>query len=167
MKTIYILIGAKGSGKSFVGKLAEKEFGIPFLSVENLVKDIKKDREVTNELYRIEAFAVIENNVREFLSENSSVIFESVGVTHQFDTMLESLKEDFNVITIGIKTDPNLCLERFRTRDSSNHVNLSVEEVKMINSAFYNKNMRMDFIIDNNNKSADEIIAVLDNIINR
>ncbi|EOZ98800.1 hypothetical protein A33Q_1454 [Indibacter alkaliphilus LW1] len=34
-KIIYLLIGQKGSGKSFIGTLMEKEFGIKFIRVED------------------------------------------------------------------------------------------------------------------------------------
>jgi adenylate kinase family enzyme len=33
-KTVIILVGPKGSGKSFVGTLISKELGIPFVRVE-------------------------------------------------------------------------------------------------------------------------------------
>ncbi|KFF58325.1 hypothetical protein JF66_19375, partial [Cryobacterium sp. MLB-32] len=35
-KTIYVLIGPKGSGKTHIGNLLERAFGIAFLSVEKL-----------------------------------------------------------------------------------------------------------------------------------
>ena len=45
MSTIYLLIGAKGSGKSFIGNLMEREFNIKFLRVEDWVKNVKTGKE--------------------------------------------------------------------------------------------------------------------------
>lgn len=41
-KNIILLIGQKGSGKSFIGNIFEKEFGIKFIRVEDWAKHIKK-----------------------------------------------------------------------------------------------------------------------------
>ena len=48
-KEIFLLIGQKGSGKSFIGTLMDKEFGINFIRVEDWAKKIRKDRDVDNE----------------------------------------------------------------------------------------------------------------------
>ncbi len=165
-KTIYLLIGAKGSGKSFIGELFQENFDIPFLRVEKWAKEVKNDREITNELYRIEAFAVIENGVRSSLKENDNVVFESIGITKQFDIMLKSLKEDFRVVKVGIKANLDLCLHRVKARDQSIHINISAEEINIINSTFAKKNMQTDYTIDNNNKSANELITTIKKIIN-
>lgn len=36
LKTVYVLIGPKGSGKTYIGSLLEIEIGLKFLSVEKL-----------------------------------------------------------------------------------------------------------------------------------
>ena len=48
---IYLLLGQKGSGKSFIGAIMEKRFGITFIRVEDWAKQIKKDRAVDDEVY--------------------------------------------------------------------------------------------------------------------
>jgi len=167
MKTIYLLIGAKGSGKSFIGSLIQDNFNIPFLYVEDWVKEVKNDRDITNELYRVEAFAIIESGVREFLEREDQVVFESVGLTQQFEVMCESLKSDFNIISIGIKTDLDLCLQRVKTRNRSNNMPAPEDKIKLVNSEFKKKNRPTDYVIDNNNKSADELIVELKNIFSK
>lgn len=165
MKKIFLLIGPKGSGKSFIGTLIQENFDIPFICVEDWAKKVKNDRDITNELYRVEAFATIENGIREFLEEHDTVVFESIGLTHQFDTMYESLQEDFHVVTIGLNVENELCLKRFKSRDKSIHINVSDEKINMINNEFVKKNMQTNYTIDNNDKTEEQLIEELKEII--
>ena len=167
IKKIFLLIGAKGSGKSYIGSLIQEIFGIPFLRVEDWVKPIKNERDITNELYRVEAFATIESGVREFLTENDNVVFESIGLTHQFERMLESLQNDFEVITIGIKANPELCLQRIKLRNQVIHVTVSEDKIRMVNSEFEKRNLPASYTIENNKKSSEELAVELKKIIDK
>lgn len=167
MKTIFLLIGAKGSGKSFIGTLIQENFDIPFLRVEDWAKQVKRERAVTDESYLNEVFNAIENGVRDSLEKNDNVVFESTGLTDQFDKMFESLNKDFSIIKIGVIAEPDLCLQRAKIRDQSIHINVSDDQINMINSAFAKKNTATDYQIENNNKSADELIAEIKKIIDR
>tara|TARA_B110000879_G_C11069656_1_gene470167 strand:- start:674 stop:829 length:156 start_codon:yes stop_codon:yes gene_type:complete len=43
LKTFYVLIGPKGSGKPYIGSILEQEVGLKFLSVEKLgLKNVQK-----------------------------------------------------------------------------------------------------------------------------
>lgn len=42
-KTIYLLLGLKGSGKSYIGALIEEEYGVRFIRVEDWVLKIKRE----------------------------------------------------------------------------------------------------------------------------
>jgi shikimate kinase len=164
MKTIYLLIGQKGSGKSHIGTLLDHNFNIRFLRVENWVKAIKQERKINDESYLKEVFQTIEKGVRNELRIQNSITFESTGLTKYFDQMLESLNNDFNVITVKIKAAPELCLQRVKSRNQSIHINISDKEVKSINEAVFKKRLIADFNIDNNNKSDVELIIELKKI---
>lgn len=157
-KIIYLLIGQKGSGKSFIGTLMEKEFGIKFIRVEDWAKKIKKDRNVDNEAYLKQVFEEIESGIRDSLTDKNKIIFESTGLTEYFDIMLESLRRDFQVTTIGIYADSTTCLERVKTRDQEIHINVSNDQVLMINEKVRERDFETDFTIDNEGKSEKELI---------
>src|SRR5690606_4651051 len=106
----------------------EKEFGIKFIRVEDWAKKIKKDRNVDNEAYLKQVFEEIESGIRDSLTDKNKIIFESTGLTEYFDIMLESLRRDFQVTTIGIYADSTTCLERVKTRDQEIHINVRSEE---------------------------------------
>lgn len=55
-KRIFLLLGPKGSGKSFIGTLFDKEFQIRFLRVEDWAKRIKRDRQVDDNEYLNDVF---------------------------------------------------------------------------------------------------------------
>jgi shikimate kinase len=157
-KIIYLLIGQKGSGKSFIGTLMEKEFGIKFIRVEDWAKKIKKDRNVDNEAYLKQVFEEIESGIRNSLTDKNKIVFESTGLTEYFDIMLESLRRDFQVTTIGIYADSTTCLERVKTRTQEIHINVSDEQVLMINKKVRERDFETDFTIDNEDKSEKELI---------
>ena len=64
-KLIILLIGQKGSGKSFIGSLLESEFGIKFIRVEDRVKEVKRNRNIDDDTYLYDAFKTIENDVKQ------------------------------------------------------------------------------------------------------
>ena len=164
-KIIFLLIGQKGSGKSFIGSLMNQHFNIKFLRVEDWVKNIKKDRSIHDKSYLIDAFHAIEIGVRQQLNNFQIVTFESTGLTEYFDQMLNSLKMDFKVVTILVKADSNICLHRVKNRDAVIHINISDEQVININKKFLEKNFKADFQIDNNDKTKKELLLELQKIL--
>ena len=164
-KEIFLLIGQKGSGKSFIGTIFYKEFGINFIRVEDWAKQIKKDRDIDNETYLKQVFIEIENGIRETLNKLDKLVFESTGLTAYFDQMLESLKKDFQVTTIGVYADSRICLDRVKTRDQMIHINVSDTQVSMINEKVRERDFKTDFRIDNETKSEKDLIGELGNIL--
>lgn len=157
-KIIYLLIGQKGSGKSFIGTLLEKEFGIKFIRVEDWAKKIKKDRNVDNEAYLKQVFEEIESGIRDSLTDNDKIVFESTGLTEYFDITLENLRKDFKVTTIGVYADSTICIERVKSRDQEIHINISDDQVLMINEKVRERSFETDFLIINEDKSEKELI---------
>ncbi len=166
-KQIYLLLGPKGSGKSFVGNLIQEEFGISFIRVEDWAKSIKRERSFSDDDYLSEVFQMIESGIRRHLDRERSVVFESTGLTQYFDSMLKSLKGDFKVTTIGVNADLKLCLHRVRTRDMSIHIDVSDERVNEINELVLKKNLSADYTIDNSNKGSDQLIDEIRFIIDQ
>ena len=166
MKTLYILIGLKGSGKTFIGKMVEDNLSIPFLRVENIFKNIKRDRHYSDENYIREGFTLLEREIRNQFEETDRLTIESTGLTDEFKQMLESLRKDFSVKLIKIDTEPALCLQRVKERDNKEHINVSDSDVEKINELAIKVKFNYDLVIDNNSKSGEEIIKGLKLIIN-
>ncbi len=152
-KQVILLIGPKGSGKTFIGSFIQERFGIRFLRVEDWAKAIKKSREVTDEVYLAEVFDCIETGVRKALLSSDHVVFESTGLTDHFDRMLASFRNDCKVTTIGISANSALCLQRVRSRNSSIHIAVSDDMVLQINEKVEKKDIETDFQIVNEDLS--------------
>lgn len=164
-KKIYLLIGPKGSGKSYIGNLMDEQFHIKFIRVEDWAKAVIKNREIDNQEYLKEVFQAIEKGIRKELTKYDDIVFESTGLSEYFDTMLENLRRDFSLLTIGIITTDELCLKRVQTRDKSIHIDVSDNEVKKINNQVKKKNLITDLSIINNDKTDVELINELKTII--
>ena len=165
-KHIILLIGQKGSGKSFIGMLIEQHFWIPFVRVEDWAKHVKRDRDVFDDAYVKAVFEVIEAGIRERLLYTDVLVFESTGLTAHFDRMLENLKRDYRVTTIGVHAESATCLARVRARDQSIHIKVSDDDVERINTKVRERALKTDFTIINDGKSSISIIEELSNIIN-
>ena len=165
LKKIYILIGPKGSGKTYIGYLMDSAFQIQFLRVEDIALKIKKARSFDDPVYLQDVFKAIELQVRESLHSNERLVFESTGLTHQFDIMLENLKKDFNVYLIKILADPETCLIRIKQRDTSIHVNVSDDHINLINDKVAQKKFLFNAEIDNNKASKEELYKQLQRIL--
>ncbi len=166
-KQIFLLIGPKGAGKSYIGNLIEKFYNIKFIRVEDWAKKIKIKRAVNDESYIKEVFITIEKGIRKTLEDLNEIVFESTGLTSYFDQMFCNLKKDFDVILIKIIAKQELCLKRVKIRELEIHINVSDKEVSQINDAFFNKNMKTNFVIDNNEKNENELIDEIEKIINQ
>jgi shikimate kinase len=161
MKTLYILIGLKGSGKTFIGKLAEDRLNIPFLRVENIFRDIKRDRHFSDESYIREGFTLLEKEIRHSFVINDDLIIESTGLTEEFKQMLKRLRIDFSVKLIKIDAEPALCIERVKERDNKDHINISDNDVEKINKLAMKVKFDYDVVIDNNSKTVEEVLKGL------
>lgn len=78
------------------------------------------------------------------------IVFESTGLTEQFDRMLAKLQSDFNVVTIGVQADSNLCIEWVKSRDAEAHISISDDHVALINEQVLEKDIRTRYVIKNN-----------------
>lgn len=154
---IYILIGQKGSGKTYIGNIVRELYGVTFIRVEDIALKIKQNRTVDDDSYHKDVFNQVESHIRSVIKNNHIIIFESLGLTPHFDNMLENLKRDFRVICINVKAPPGLCVERIKNRDKSIHIDVSDEEILKINSLILEKNMLCDYEIDNNESRAELI----------
>ena len=165
MKHMDLLIGPKGSGKSFIGELFQRRFRIPFVRVESWVREMKRDRAVDDENYVREVFQVIEDGIAQELNEKDPIVCESTGVTASFDKMLSNLQSKYKVVLIRVKADKEICLHRVKTRDQSIHINVSDSDVHKINDAVEQKQLVCDFEINNNAASEAQLMATIAAIV--
>lgn len=158
MKTVYILIGLKGSGKTYIGNLLSERLSIPFLRVENIFLKIKTVNPLTDQNYISSGFRNVENEVRSLLLNIDQLTIESTGIAAQFNEMVSDLRNDFIVKLIKISADPELCYRRVKNRDKSEHISVSDDQLLEINKLSGKVSLNFDLIIYNNIETDEEII---------
>lgn len=164
-KTIFLLIGPKGCGKSYIAQLMSKEFSIDYVDIEDFAKHVHKDQHIDDDCYLKEVFKKIETGIRNLLNEKDRIIFESIGLSENFDTLFENLDRDFKVVTIGVYADNDTCMKRIQDRDPSVQLDLTQEQLEEINQLIKEKNIETRFRIDNEDKTMYQLMNELSDIV--
>jgi shikimate kinase len=166
-KTIFLLIGPKGGGKSFVGGLFEEYFDIPFIPVEDWLIKSSKGKDFRDESHLQASFETIESGIRENIRHQDKLVFESTGLSQHFNKMLNNLHKDHKVVPVFIYAGMHRCLQRIRKRDQDKHIYISEEDIIEINHAVMEKDQIFEHRIDNTNKSIEELLVELKIIIGK
>lgn len=158
MKTVYVLIGLKGSGKTYAGKLLSERLAIPFLRVEDIFLKLRSNNPLEDQNYITRGYENVEKEIRSLLNGFDELTIESTGIAIQFREMISNLKKDYDVKLIKIDTDPELCIKRVKSRNRSGHIPVSDEMLIEINKLSESISYDYDLIFKNNNKTDDELI---------
>lgn len=154
-KLLFILIGPKGSGKTYIGSRIEHLASIKFLRVEPLWLHLAEGEDGWNR---------IEREIDQLFLQHDKVIIESLGAGEGFNRMYASLKDKYKVKLIKVETDLDECLRRVRSRDRKDHIPVSDEKVQEYNRIAASIGHPWDARIDNNGPATDEeILEILEN----
>jgi len=167
MKTIFILIGPKGSGKSYIGELIEKTLSIHFMPIEPLFMKIKGSRDNTDESYIKEGFALVEKEIHHCLIKEGNVIIEQTGAADYFIQFLKNLESKFRVKLIKIYAPLDMCNKRIKKRDSKNQIPISQELIDKINKRSMSIKLNFALTIDNSKSTDTEIIESFKTILKK
>jgi len=148
-KVLYILIGPKGSGKTYIGSRIEELTGIKFLRVEPLWLQLAEGED---------GWGRVEREIDALFLQHDKVVIESLGAGEGFNRMYASLKDKYKVKLIKVEADLDECLRRVRDRDNANHIPVSDDKVREYNRIAASVDHPWDTIIDNNGPATDEEI---------
>ncbi len=101
-KQILLLIGPKGSGKTFIGTLIQKEFHIDFVRVEEWVLKVRKDRNLDDPDYISEVFKVIEEVNSQVLAKNMTTDYSIDNNDKTADTLRMEIRSILQETSHGI-----------------------------------------------------------------
>ena len=160
-KSVFILVGPKGSGKTHIGSLLEKEIGLKFLSVEKLGLENSKKSKLTGYERVKESFHEEEEEIDRILAQEDAMSFEATGSCEYFFTVLERLRAKYKVKLIRIFSPLDACRRRIRQRDASAHLPVSEEMITTINEKAARVVLDWDLTIDNSDQPSAEQITVL------
>lgn len=129
-RRLLVLIGPKGSGKSYIGTLIEARLGVPFFRVEPIFMEIRGDRSPDDPDYIREGFEAAEREIRRMIAEHGEIVIESTGTTPVFWEMLSRLSAHIPTYPIRIEAPYDLCRERMASRDQRLQIPVPEEMIR-------------------------------------
>ncbi len=155
-KTLYMLIGPKGSGKTYIGTLVENNTDIFFLRVENIWLKLNQEED---------GWEKVEQEIDLAFTFCNKVMIENLGAGEGFIKFHASLNEKYIVKLIRVFADLDICLARVMTRDAENHIPISDDKVVEYNKIASQVNFDWDLEIDNNKfASESEILTQINRL---
>ena len=165
-KKVFIIVGPKGSGKTHIGTLLEKEIGLKFLSVEKLGLENGKKSKLSGYERIKESFHEEEAEIDLILGREDALSFEATGSCEYFFTALERLRSKDAVKLIRIVSPLETCSRRIRQRDANAHLPVSEAMITTINEKAIKVKLDWDLTIDNSaSPSAEKIVAAFKHVM--
>ena len=156
LKTLFKLIGPKGSGKTHIGMLVSQHTDIVFLRVEPIWLSLQPDE---NGWKKNEAV------IDAMFEKHNKIMIESLGVSEGFSKFHASLAGKYSIKLIRVYADSATCLLRVKTRDNTEHIAVSDDKVVEFNQLASAVTYPWDLEINNNVPAADkDILSAIQSI---
>ena len=166
ISNLLLLVGAKGSGKSYIGALLERELGIPFLRVEPIWKIIREDPSIFPADYVGQGIDAIVAAAKDIAQHSASLSMETTGAFDDMPAFIDLFRPFSRPRLIYIKARPQTCLHRIHTRDHSIHIDVSDALVEHVNARSFALQLPYEAIIDNDPFApAEEILRVVRQVL--
>ncbi len=158
MNDAFLLVGPIAAGKSHIGALIEKEFGIPFFAYEDIfIREQKRDPKE----YRKRAEPLAERAIFEFLDEHGSICFENtMERSYAFD-ILKKMQQVADVRLIYVDVPLATALQRLQERPRKDNVAWSSREITDIYEKCKKLDLKYDLVLNNANASDEDLIGQL------
>ena len=154
MKEAFVLVGTIAAGKSYIGRLIENCFDIPFFEYENIFIEAQKDH--PGDFLKL-AEPLAEKAIFDFLDKRGKICFENTMSRPYALAILSKLQQISDVRIIYVDTPIELARRRLQERPKSTHVRWTKEELDRIYSGVKRIDLDYDIVVDNSRSSDKEI----------
>lgn len=152
-KTLYMLIGPKGAGKTHIGTLVGGQTEIHFIRVEPLWLSLQPGQD---------GWARVEQVIDAAFETHDRVMIESLGAGDGFRRFHASLARRYPIKMIRVVANLDTCLARVQQRASADHIAVSDERVAEYNRIAAQVSYEWALEINNDPPAADQqIIAAI------
>ncbi|GAB4237815.1 MAG: hypothetical protein Kow00121_64800 [Elainellaceae cyanobacterium] len=148
-KILYMLIGPKGAGKTYIGTLVNNHTDIRFLRVEPIWLSLQPGED---------GWQKVEQTIDTAFASHDRIMIESLGAGEAFGKFRASLEKKYLLKMIRVYADLDECLARVKNRNSSDHIPVSDHQVKQYNQIATTVTYDWALEIDNNTPATDEAI---------
>ena len=148
-KTLFMLIGPKGSGKTHIGTLVNQHTDIVFLRVEPIWWGLQPDEDGWKN-----AEAVIDAKFQ----KQDKVMIESLGIGEGFARFHAYLAEKYSIKMIRVYADLETCFTRVKTRNNAEHIAVSDDKIAEFNQLASAVTYNWNLDINNNDAISDKDI---------
>lgn len=158
-KTLFMLIGPKGSGKTHIGTLVNQHTDIAFLRVEPIWLSLQPGED---------GWEKVEAVIDAMFQKQDKVMIESLGIGEGFAKFHASLAEKYSIKMIRVYADLETCFTRVKTRNNAEHIAVSDDKVTEFNQIASAVTYNWDLEINNDNPASDkEIINAIQSVNER
>jgi predicted kinase len=157
-QTLFMLIGLKGSGKTYIGALVNQHTDIVFLRVEPIWLNLSPGE---NGWQKVQAA------LDALFQTHDKVMIESLGIGEGFSKFHASLAERYAIKMIRVSADAETCFTRVKTRNNAEHIPVSDDRVAELNTLASAVTYAWNLEINNNDLASDNEILEAIQSINR
>lgn len=145
-----VLVGPKGSGKSFVGRLLERELGVSFLRVEPIWLALKTaEPDLSGPAYMEKGMDAVLAAARELADRVSAFSLETTGAMDGTEAFIARFADFANPRLINIRAGRDACLRRVRERDQAEHIAVSDHIVAAVHERSNALRLPFELVIEN------------------
>jgi shikimate kinase len=138
-KTLFILVGPKGSGKTHIGMLVDQYTDIVFLRVEPIWLSLK---------LKEDGWEKVEATIDRMFQKHNKVMIESLGIGEGFGKFYASLVRKYSLKMIRVYANLETCFARVKARNNVEHIAVSDDRVTKLNkiavTVTYNWNLEIN-----------------------
>jgi hypothetical protein len=162
-KNIIILVGPKGSGKTYIGNLVQDVYGIQYINAEKLLLEyLEKNPLIKLPLPR-HGFDIEIDEIAKFFKDRFCLIYDMTGTSEYFTSVINELKTLYRVHLIKVSCPLFCCDERIKKRSVTNHFAMDMKSINDINKRAIAVKCDWDLeIINDAHSDSESIIRNLD-----
>lgn len=161
-----LLVGPKGSRKSYIGRKLERSLGVLFFHVEPLWIEYYTECEASGRRPSIaEAIAKLHPRINETLRTHENICVEATGASPKILNELLTLAPRSETLVIRVSALFELGMERIAMRDQTNQVPMDVESIREVYELSVAADFQSDFILESTALSEAEIVSRFKNAL--
>jgi shikimate kinase len=156
---LILLIGPKGSGKTHIGRLLARRWGVHFFRVESHWMRYHTECTVAGRPVRIdEGIERIHPAIIHALSTYEQVCVETTGASPEILDSLLLIGERFGRILVQVRAPLSLCLTRIAARDPSRQIPMQDENIRTVHALSSAVDLPFDITLENIDLSEEQIL---------